>query len=157
MRDRGLIWLIPAIIILAGCAGDDAEIRIGLQNCGGGVPCPDIHVSIADGMWHRECIMNDSNRSVGPVPTMTSGRLLVTLAVFADNVETETIGALALDLRQGWRWGVDIFIQENDPLDVCFGCFGSKEYELDPILGYDPGIKMYVVWGGNSIRNPVDY
>ena len=52
---------------------------------------------------------------------------------------------------------MNFHIQEDNPVDVCFGCFGYEEYDLDPILGFGSNMKLWIVWGGNSISDPVTY
>jgi hypothetical protein len=67
-------------------------------------------------------------------------------------------GRIALDLRKDWGWGIDIYHTDRNPYHMCMGCFG---YESFPILGSayltGDGDSVFVIWGGNSISNPVEY
>lgn len=145
------------IFMLVGCASKESEFRISLANPGGWETCPDFHIMISDGLFDNVFILNESNITAGPLTTRSSGTLRINIIIRVGDNETETKGAIELPLKKDWRWGIDLFIQQNDPIDVCFGCFGSKSYELDPILGYDEDERLFIVWGGNSISNPVLY
>jgi hypothetical protein len=156
MNARSVLLSFLVSIVLAGCADERSEVRIRLENLGGAAG-PDFHVSISDGLFDYDFTLNESDRSAGPFPTRSSGTLKIRITLYADDVITETSGTLDLSLKGDWRWGIDIFIQEEDPTGLCFGCFGSKSYELDPALGYEGNERLYILWGGNSIRNPVEY
>lgn len=145
------------ISMLAGCAGEESLVRISLVNPGSLETCPDFHVMISDGLYDYEFTLNESNIKAGPLPTRSSGTLRIKVEIRLGDSETESKGSLELPLKKDWRWGIDLFIQQNDPIDVCYGCFGSKSYDLDPILGYDENERLFIVWGGNSISNPVVY
>ncbi len=145
------------ISTLVGCAGKESEVQIGLANCGGRETCPDFQVLISDGLYDYDFIVNESNIKAGPFTTRSSGTLRINIIILVGGDETETKGAIELPLKKDWRWGIDIFIQQNDPIDVCFGCFGSKSYALDTVLGYDENERFFIVWGGNSISDPVVY
>jgi hypothetical protein len=157
MNIRLVICAALLIPMLAGCGNEGAEIRVGLQNCSHGDACPEFHVSITDGFWEYTRVLEEPSNTIGPLPTRTSGILRIEVCLYLNGEVTETSGAIELSLRNDWRWGVDLFIQENDPIDVCFGCFGSEAFDLDPVLGFDANERLYIVWGGNSISNPVDY
>jgi hypothetical protein len=77
--------------------------------------------------------------------------------LFTGGEQTETSAGIELPLKLDWGWGVDIFIQAGDPTHGCFGCMGAESFELDPSLGYDRDTMLHIVWGGNSISNPVYY
>ncbi len=66
-------------------------------------------------------------------------------------------GSIQLPRRSDWRWGVTIVGSTADPRLGCFGCVGSKAFALSSgyrTVGHD---SAWVVWGGNSISNPVTY
>jgi len=68
--------------------------------------------------------------------------------------DTIAAGRIELPLRDDWRWGVGIFVADSNPMKYCFGCFGSRSFKAAPGA---PGDSLFLVWGGNSISNPVDY
>ena len=157
MNMRFVIAATLIVLVVAGCSDKKSQVRVSVQNCAYASECPDIHVSLSGGVWNYDYVLDESKRSTGPLPTGSSGTMHITVALYSAAGKTETTGSLDLSLRKDWRWGVDIFIQEHDPTEYCFGCFGVKSYELDPVLGYDDEVRLYIVWGGNSISNPVDY
>lgn len=158
MRSRAI--LVCALFVaglLAGCGTERSEIRLSLQWNTEEEPAPGLFIRLRDGLRVLEYTLDDANRSIGPIGTGSAGTLRVEFTVLLDGRPTGTTGSIELPLRRDWRWGVDFFITVNDPIETCFGCFGSEEYELDPVLGFGPEQRLYVVWGGNSISNPVVY
>ena len=66
-------------------------------------------------------------------------------------------GSVRLDLRRDWIWGVEIRIDSLDPTRECFGCAGSRSFPLAREYQRSVRDSVWMVWGGNSIRNPVIY
>lgn len=66
-------------------------------------------------------------------------------------------GQVPLPPRTDWRWDVYFFNVTQDPRSTCLGCSGAFSFSL--AAGYQaPGRdSLWVVWGGNSISNPVIY
>ena len=66
-------------------------------------------------------------------------------------------GTVLLPRRRDWNWNVLFQASTTDPKLACFGCFGSQVFPL--AVGFQrPGRdSIWVVWGGNSISNPVTY
>jgi hypothetical protein len=62
-------------------------------------------------------------------------------------------GRVLLEVIPDWEWEVQFHIATSDPADTCFGCQGSATFQL---AGQDTN-QLYVVWGGNSISDPVAY
>lgn len=87
-------------------------------------------------------------------PTRPTGQLRVRLSL----IDGDTIGRgdLVLDLRPDWTWGATAYVARTNPIQQCFGCFGSKAYPLrrTPNVQVD---SFYVLWGGNWISKPVVY
>lgn len=50
-----------------------------------------------------------------------------------------------------------VFSRTVDPIRQCFGCFGSVAFDLLPAYRTVDHDSIWVVWGGNSISNPVTY
>ena len=144
-------------VLPAGCGTEKSEIRLSIRGYPQDGPAPELLVRLRDGLRVLEYTLDAETKSVGPIGTGSAGTLSVEFTVLHDGVPTETAGSIALPLKRDWRWGVDFSITVNDPMDTCFGCFGSEEFELDPVLGYDSQQRLYVVWGGHSISNPVVY
>jgi hypothetical protein len=149
---------LPLFIVLVGCSEKDARVRLSFH----ADPLENTDLSLRmvlhDDDGARTTInLGSSPESVGPFDTKNSGRMTIDFQLLANGKPQSTAGTLELPLKEDWIWGVDFFIREEDPLGICFGCEGSREYELDETLGYPPEEKLYAVWGGNSISNPVVY
>ena len=157
MNIRVVFVVAACVSLLTGCLDERAEVRLTVYKDYELNQFPEIDVVIRDGMHASELILNESTPSVGPFGTRKHGELKITCTVLLDGEPTQTRGSIELPLRPDWRWGVDFFIRDEDPAETCFGCFGSKSFELDPKLGYGEGKKFYIVWGGNSISHPVVY
>ena len=64
---------------------------------------------------------------------------------------SESEGEVVLEARADWEWEVQFHIAGTDPFDQCFGCVGSATFPLSD----REDVRLYVVWGGNSISDPV--
>ena len=157
MNARIIFLFLIVMAVFAGCSDKGSEVRITLQDCSDSALCPDFHVTVSDGFWVHAFVLNETGKSTGRISTKTSGTLMIDVSIRVDGTETGTHGTIQLPLKKDWRWGIDLFIREDDPISGCFGCVGSQSYDLDPILGYDEKERLYVLWGGNWISNPVEY
>lgn len=157
MNIRVVFVIAACMSLLTGCLDERAEVRFTVYKDYELNQVPEIDVFIHDGSHASEFVLNESTPSVGPFGTGRHGDLKIVCVVLLDGQATQTRGSIELPLRSDWRWGVDFFIRDEDPAKTCFGCFGSKSFELDPELGYGEGKKFYIVWGGNSISHPVVY
>ena len=72
-----------------------------------------------------------------------------------DGADTLSQGQVRLDLRRDFRWNLSFRRAESDPTTTCFGCAGRVAFELAPSLQEVSADSLWVVWGGNSISNPV--
>ena len=92
-----------------------------------------------------------------PQTTAASGTLHVRYVVTAPDATVVSEGSIDLPLRADWIHGVDIHAATEDPRRHCMGCQASVRFALAP-QGRSPAADaVYVVWGGNSISNPVVY
>jgi hypothetical protein len=66
-------------------------------------------------------------------------------------------GETQLMLESDWRWGVTVWWTNRDPALDCFGCTGRVAIPLPEGMQTSPSDSLYIVWGGNSIRNPAIY
>jgi hypothetical protein len=149
-------WLfLPAVLV--GCSGEEAEVRFSVQSYAGAEDVPHVTVTFRDVDRIRRVELDASDRVSGIYTTKTAGDLEVRFSLASGQGEMPNVGSITLPLKNDWRWGVQFYISTSDPRDGCFGCFGSKSFELDPVLGYDEEQKLYIVWGGNSISHPVVY
>jgi hypothetical protein len=104
---------------------------------------------------------NGRRYSAGPFRIATSGTARVSCILSgtgaAGSGRATTKAAVNLDLRGDFRYGVDCVVAEENPYPDCLGCFGSEAAPLAPGLGLSPSDSLFVLWGGNSIGDPVDY
>lgn len=157
MKIRLILIVALSVTALAGCSDERAEVGTTFYHLGGIPEDIELHIELRDN-WHQYYyILNNEEPSKGPYLTGGGGVLEVAFIILDGSYESTTDGVLELPLKPDWRWWIDFHITENDPIHTCWGCMGSIEYDLDPALGYDESMKLYVVWGGNSISNPVIY
>lgn len=88
--------------------------------------------------------------------TRTSGTLTVDVTL-ADAGGTFAAGEVEIPLRSDWRWGVSLHLGDDNPHDRCFGCFGYESFAIAEAHRDSPADSLWVVWGGNSISDPVVY
>ena len=105
----------------------------------------------------RDLVLDEPHYYAGPFSTAHSDNIHIDFAVLNNGVASSTRGSLELPLQHDWAWQVDFWVSATDPSLMCFGCMGSLKFPLDPALGYDPSLKLWVDWGGNSISDPVVY
>ena len=86
-------------------------------------------------------------------PTDTTGTLTVDFTLASPSQGPLSEGRVELELRNDWRWEVQFHLAEDDPTARCFGCVGAERF---PLVSDDTR-SLWVVWGGNSISNPVVY
>jgi hypothetical protein len=109
------------------------------------------------GQQQQSVDIDKRHSSAGPFPTAQSGTLHVQFQLLNGDSPSTTTGSVDLSLRKDWRWGVEFIVSTTNPADICFGCTDSEAFGIDPALGYGPDVKLWVVWGGNRIKNPVMY
>lgn len=66
-------------------------------------------------------------------------------------------GTIDLEIRDDWIWGVGIFLTDENPTEMCFGCIGYEAFAIPEGLTGAPQDSLFMVWGGNSISDPVVY
>jgi hypothetical protein len=106
-----------------------------------------------DGSDFRTDYDSPSVPRTAPFDTQGHGTLSGQVWLVAGH-DTMATGTFDVPLREDWRWGVDIFVADSNPMRYCFGCFGSRSFKAAPSA---PGDSLFLVWGGNSISNPVIY
>lgn len=87
----------------------------------------------------------------------TSGPDIMVTFRLVDGAQLLSQGTVTIPRRSDWHWGVTVFNRTEDPERGCFGCFGSVAFDLPPSYRTVDHDSIWVVWGGNSISNPVTY
>lgn len=101
-------------------------------------------------------------KTTGKVEMPTSGVVHVSFRVESKNGVIVSAGLFDLPLRSDWQNTVEL-----NPAPAkgnyweaggCDSCLGSKAFPVHPEHQLDGRVEfMWVVWGGNSIKNPVIY
>ena len=156
-----ILATIAALLFVLSCE-EDKQAQIGFSSI---VMASDLypHVRVTweslalFGQQQQSAEVDKKHTHVGPFETAHSGTLHIEFQLLNGGSPSTTTGAFDLELREDWRWGVDFVVSDWNPMQGCFGCSDSKAYELDPAFGYTPDFKLWAVWGGNYISNPVVY
>jgi hypothetical protein len=156
MRGFTLIAAMATLGLLA-CSQDEARMCISVQSLGGSPDTPEVRVTWKRWPADHTVVLDSTRRTIDEFETGTSGTFSIDFTLLLDGAGTTTTGTVALPLRGDWRWGVDLILSEEDPTATCFGCMGRLAFDVDPVMGYPATMKLWVVWGGNSISNPVVY
>ena len=145
-----------------GCAGDDSLVSVAYR-AGPSLTLPMLTITVQDGdrrwTWSAADFPGPQSAPTPTTPersTRSAGALELTYR-FADAAGTVSTGSIALPLRPDWRWGVDLIAATTDPRVGCFGCSGSRAFPIAPAYRSPGRDSLWVVWGGNSISNPVIY
>ena len=152
---------VAALLSVPSCK-EDKQAQIGFSSV---VMAADLypHVRVTweslalFGMQQQSAEIDKKQTRVGPFETAHSGTLHVQFQLLNGGSPSATTGSFDLELREDWRWGVDFIVSDRDPMQGCWGCSDSIAFELDPAFGYTSDFKLWAVWGGNSISNPVEY
>lgn len=157
---------LRAVVFLAitgGCRSDDARVSVSFLPRGP-LAVSMLRVRLSDGA--RTHNLGPADFTTGgasaphrsrELPTRQRGTLRVAFALVAGAGDTVSRGEVELPLRRDWRYGVDIMPDTADPTRFCFGCQGSRAFGLAAAYAGPAADSVYVVWGGNSIKNPVVY
>lgn len=101
--------------------------------------------------------VQEGHLTAGPFETATTGELTITGTLVDEEGTALGQATLSLPLEPDRRYGVWIVVGSGDPTAGCMGCAGSRSFPLAPVAGCAPGVALAVVWGSNSISNPVVY
>jgi hypothetical protein len=96
--------------------------------------------------------------AIPELETRNKGTMIVTYQFRDPDGAVISEGQVMVGLRRDWLWGIDIFHTGRNPYRGCMGCFGYRSFPiLDPAYMASDSDSVFVIWGGNSIRNPVEY
>ncbi|MBS1271446.1 MAG: hypothetical protein MAGBODY4_00577 [Candidatus Marinimicrobia bacterium] len=89
--------------------------------------------------------------------TDNDGSLKVRFRIFTESNDSIAFGKIKLDLKPDWSWNIRFHRGETNPFNACFGCQGYQSFPLDTVYRQSGSDSVFVIWGGNSISNPVVY
>lgn len=95
-------------------------------------------------------------RSGREFATRRKGELYVSFRFAASGVILSA-GEATVPLRSDWRYGFDIRVDSTNPTRLCFGCIGARAFPLAAAYQRTARDSVWLIWGGNYIRNPVIY
>jgi hypothetical protein len=159
---RMIPTLLVTFILSFGCSKDQAFVRARFYE-DSLITREMVTITISDGrsIWHFGPSSLRSYLGAWSTPeieTRNDGTLLVGYKLKESDGDAVSEGQVALGLRKDWRWGIDIFHRDRNPYNFCFGCFGCESFPiLIPAYMASDSDSVFVVWGGNSISNPVIY
>ena len=150
------------VLYISGCR-DEAALA-SLEYAGGPLwESLSLHLQINAGGWTQEIRQSDFHRdhrghfTTGEFETTAKGNLEIDFTLLALDGTPVSTGTVELPLKPDWRWNIVLTRAAEDPKILCFGCFGSKAFNLDPKFRESEKEMVWVYWGGNSISNPVVY
>lgn len=99
----------------------------------------------------------NASNTIGPFSTASSGLILVTAELLDQQNVAVTSTTIELPLKPDWRYGITIAIGPDNPFFQCFGCQDYQSIPISDELAFSESDTLYLVWGRNSISQPVDY
>ena len=156
-------WLIVLPLLALSACGDDARISI-TSSLDSPLSTEMLTVSVRDvnrlirftGADFRTDA-DHSNPTTPEVGTATSGPDLELSYTLESAGAILSSGTFTIPRRSDWRWNVSFWAATTNPMESCFGCFGFATFPLAETARTPGRDSIWVVWGGNSISDPVIY
>ena len=162
-RSKGAWWFLLSLgIAVTGSAcgnGDQASVSYTFFE-EPGFSADLVVLEFSDGKLTRRLTGDDfaagagSRRDTRDFETRTTGELVTSFWLLQGS-DTLSSGELRIDLRSDWAWNISFFRADENPSGTCFGCVGATPYELEAEAQTAPTDSLWLVWGGNSISDPV--
>ena len=89
--------------------------------------------------------------------TPLSGSLSMNYILSDTTDDTISQGFVEIPLKADWAWQFDICPGHHNPYYYSFGVTGFKAFPINPSYCDSTTDSIFVLWGGNSIKNPVAY
>ena len=147
------------VLMLSGCGRrDEARASVGYRGTAA-IPPSAVTLTI-DGpgttaTFHGAELPSQGTAVRTPeVATSVSGNMTIGFTLATPQGDLSR-GSVTLPLRPDWNWGVDVVVDTVNPARLCLGCVGSKSFPLK--VPRTPTDSVWMVWGGNSLSNPVVY
>lgn len=159
-RRSSTVSILALVVASATCRSDD-RARVGFTFFEEpGFSADLLILEFSDGSGARRLRGVDFSRGTGSrldtrvFETRTSGTLL-TAFWLVEGSDTLSAGDLRIDLRPDWEWNIGFMRGSENPAAMCFGCVGAAAYGIAEALQGTPSDSLWLVWGGNSISDPV--
>jgi len=152
------------VLLFAGCGSDD-EALVHFQLINPTFSVDNIEITADDGLLNHtidedDYIANGNSYRTHEFRTRKSGTLKISFEIYdgvSRQVDPVIEGELDLELKSDWFWSVDFIVSDMNPFEFCMGCSGYQAWGLPEILKRNENDSLYIIWGGNSIKNPVIY
>lgn len=155
--------LLTMLTLALSACGEEARIRVSAA-LAEPLTIEMLTVTIRDGSRVLQWTGSDFRTGIDqPVPstprveTATSGPDLEVSFHLENAGSVLSTGTVVLPRRSDWGWGVTILAATTSPEEGCFGCFGSKAFDLAETFRTPERDSIWLVWGGNSLSDPVMY
>ncbi len=89
--------------------------------------------------------------------TAKSGTLKVKFTLIDSAGVHSNSGIISLAVKPDLRWSIDFVLSNHNPFYGCFGCIGYSSFRIDHEFQKTNDDSLFVIWSGNSIKNPVIY
>ncbi len=164
MRVLFVLTVLVALSVLNSCSNDEARARVSLDK--DSLLTRDmLTVMLSDGrsIWlfgRTNFVQHPQALGLWATPeieTKTSGTLTLNFTITDGRGKTLASGSAFTSLRRDWGWEFIFYRANENPALTCFGCFGSRVFVFSDSTLVESGDSLYVIWGGNSISNPVVY
>jgi hypothetical protein len=155
-----LLLPVAVLLVLAACESDEARVRFAV--IGQGALQPSM-LSIQFSENGRRRVVSGTDFVVDGsfaqphtrwYSTATAGTLTVDFTVRDAEGASVAEGEIELQLQPDWQWEVHFLIDDRNPALGCLGCIGHRAFVIPPPVATTPRDSLYVIWGGNSIKNP---
>lgn len=156
-KQHTLVALATCMLLACG-DGDEAAVSVSYTDVPQ-LPRNLLSVTLSDGASLRMLGPDEIGAPGRPGPeyaTRRRGELYVSFR-FATPGGIVSAGEATVPLRSDWRYGFDIRVDSLDPTRLCFGCIGARAFPLAAAYQRTVRDSVWLVWGGNYIRNPVIY
>lgn len=152
---------IALAALVASCGSGESRIQFGVQG-DLEVLRPLLEITAQSGDWSMTLTGDEIGTTESPnytreFQTPGSGTLLIKAVLKRPDEPVLAEGSIELEIREDWVWGVAVFLTNENPTEMCFGCIGHQAFAVPAGLTGEPRDSLFIVWGGNSIDNPVVY
>jgi hypothetical protein len=147
------------LVILAAACGPSALVFVDYPG-GTQLPLEMLSVTIDDGgetkVLRGDDIGGSSHRRGRPVPTKPEGVMRVSFRFEAQGVVASE-GAVEVPLRDDRAYGFEILLDSVNPMPRWFGIQEARAFPLARRYQRSAADSIWVLWGTNSIKNPVTF
>lgn len=154
-----LMGVLALTVVLAACGkSQESRIQVGVQ---GDVQTlrPLLTVTATSAGWSLVLDGTDIGTTENPnrtpqYRTPKAGTLNVSVVLARPGEPALAGDSIQLQLRRDWAWGIDVYLTNRNPFEMCFGCRGYRAVPIPAGIAAQPDDSLFIVWGGTSISHP---